>query len=138
MVIFMRESAEGKCLPGAVQAPPCSLLSAVLSLALPHQEPAPSWCCVCAGWGQHPSLGEPLQKQELKMHKEPSWFAGIYLRAAVCGGLHSGTWIVCGLGLNFSGASHLLPAGVLVPRCAFSLAPICTRFMDRYYIDLTQ
>lgn len=72
------------------------------------------------------------------MNKEPSCFAAIYLRAALRGELHSGTWVLCGLGLNFSGASHLLPADVLVPRCAFSLAPICTRFMDRYYIDLTQ
>lgn len=73
------------------------------------------------------------------MNKEPSWFVGfIYLRPAMRGELRPGTWIACGLGLNFSGASHPLPADALVPRCAFSLALICTRFMDGYYIDLTQ
>lgn len=44
--------------------------------------------------------------------------------------------VVCGPRRDFSGAGHPLPADV--PRCACSLAPICTGFMDGYYIDLTQ
>lgn len=116
MVIFTRESVEGKCFPGAVQAPPCP------------QRGAESLPLVT-----HP--GGALHKQQLKTNKEPSWFAVfIYLRTAVRGELHSSTWVVCGLGLNFSGASHLLPADAsLCLRSRSNLHKIYGWILYRFY-----
>lgn len=86
MVIFTRESVEGKCSPGAAQAPPCPPLCPTRCwvTGLPH----PHLPLLLLPLGRP---GEPPRKQQLKVNKQkPSWLAGVYLLTAMRGQLHSG------------------------------------------------